>query len=237
MENAELHEMAVRDQRRSRELELAHDVLRGILPKAPARIEGYEFFDFYEPALEPGRRLLRLHSPAWQSGGGGRGRRIGQGRAGLALWWHGFLADVRNCLANEPDAGRGGRATKPRLHGRRLGRPLRDAVACGARSAKPRSLTLVDAGHPPAYLCQNGTVIESVSEARHETPIGSDRRRGIHSGELQAQYWRLAGDLYGRLLRGNESTERAFMVLSGCKSRWGLPWMASPRKAAVFFAA
>ena len=34
VENAELHEMSIRDQKRSRELEVAHDVLRGFLPAA-----------------------------------------------------------------------------------------------------------------------------------------------------------------------------------------------------------
>ena len=192
VENAELHEMAVRDQRRSRELELAHDVLRGILPKAPARIEGYEFFDFYEPALElggdyydyiplPGKRLAVVVADV-----SGKG-------VPASLLVARLSADVRNCLANEPTPAEAVARTKPRLHGRRLGRPLRDAVAGGARS-RTHELTLVDAGHPPAYLCQNreftplkdqdggqtnelfrwdrGRLIEAVNEADMGLPLG-----------------------------------------------------------------
>ena len=170
MENAELHEMAVRDQRRSRELELAHDVLRGILPKAPPQIEGYEFFDFYEPALElggdyydyiplPGKRLAVVVADV-----SGKG-------VPASLLVARLSADVRNCLANEPT---------PAEAVAQLNRAFMAAgwedrfvtLLLAVLDPRNHELTLVDAGHPPAYLCQNGTVIESVQEADMRLPLG-----------------------------------------------------------------
>src|SRR5208283_5476830 len=101
VENAELHEMAIRDQKRSRELEVAHDVLRGFLPASSPQINGYDFFDFYEPANElggdyydyiplSGRRLAIVVADV-----------SGKGIPASLLMAR-LSADVRYCLASEP---------------------------------------------------------------------------------------------------------------------------------------
>jgi serine phosphatase RsbU (regulator of sigma subunit)/pSer/pThr/pTyr-binding forkhead associated (FHA) protein len=54
VENAQLHETAMRQQSLERDLELAHKVQQGILPSAPPQLPGYEFFDFYDPASQVG---------------------------------------------------------------------------------------------------------------------------------------------------------------------------------------
>ncbi|HZZ72301.1 MAG TPA: SpoIIE family protein phosphatase [Pirellulales bacterium] len=54
MENAQLHEMSLRQQALHRDLELAHKVQRGLLPSAPPLIDGYRFFDYYLPANQVG---------------------------------------------------------------------------------------------------------------------------------------------------------------------------------------
>jgi serine phosphatase RsbU (regulator of sigma subunit) len=54
IENAQLHELAINNQVLERDLELAHKVQQGILPSSPPRLEGYDFFDYYEPALQVG---------------------------------------------------------------------------------------------------------------------------------------------------------------------------------------
>ena len=137
VENAELHEMAVRDQKRSRELEVAHDVLRGFLPSPSPRIEGYDFFHFYEPANElggdyydyiplPGRRLAVVVADV-----------SGKGIPASLLMAR-LSADVRYCLASEPSPAEAVAQLEPRVLFRRLGRSLRDAGAGRARSAAPR---------------------------------------------------------------------------------------------------
>ncbi len=54
LENAQLHEQAVKQQGIQRDLELAHKVQQSLLPSAPPRLEGFHFFDFYEPANQVG---------------------------------------------------------------------------------------------------------------------------------------------------------------------------------------
>ena len=54
LENAQLHEQALKQQGMQRDLELAHKVQQGLLPSAPPRMEGHHFFDFYEPANQVG---------------------------------------------------------------------------------------------------------------------------------------------------------------------------------------
>ncbi|MEX0714711.1 MAG: SpoIIE family protein phosphatase [Pirellulales bacterium] len=54
VENAQLHETALRRRGWERDLDLAHKVQQGFLPSAPPQVPGYEFFDFYEAANQVG---------------------------------------------------------------------------------------------------------------------------------------------------------------------------------------
>ncbi|HVX13217.1 MAG TPA: SpoIIE family protein phosphatase [Pirellulales bacterium] len=54
VENAQLHEAALRQKALERDLELAHTVQQGFLPHKSPAIASYEFFDFYEPANQVG---------------------------------------------------------------------------------------------------------------------------------------------------------------------------------------
>ena len=170
LENAELHETAVRDQRRSRELEVAHDVIRGFLPQSAPKIEGYEFFDFYEPANElggdyydyiplPGKRLAVVVADV-----------SGKGIPASLLMAR-LSADVRYCLASEPT---------PAEAVAQLNRVFMAAgwedrfvtLLLAVLDPTLHKVTLVDAGHPPAYLGQNGKVIQAIDEADSRLPLG-----------------------------------------------------------------
>jgi len=50
IENALYHDVVIQERIIERELSVAHKVQRGLLPISPPTIEGYEFFDFYQPA-------------------------------------------------------------------------------------------------------------------------------------------------------------------------------------------
>jgi sigma-B regulation protein RsbU (phosphoserine phosphatase) len=54
IDNAELHEAQLIQREVERDLELAHKVQRGLLPSAPPKVAGYQFFDFYEAANQVG---------------------------------------------------------------------------------------------------------------------------------------------------------------------------------------
>jgi serine phosphatase RsbU (regulator of sigma subunit) len=54
IDNAELHEAQLIQREVERDLELAHKVQRGLLPSAPPKVAGYQFYDFYEAANQVG---------------------------------------------------------------------------------------------------------------------------------------------------------------------------------------
>jgi serine phosphatase RsbU (regulator of sigma subunit) len=54
IENAQLHEVAMKKQAFDRDLDLAHKVQQGFLPDSSPELPGYEFFDFYEAASQIG---------------------------------------------------------------------------------------------------------------------------------------------------------------------------------------
>ena len=138
VENAELHETAVRNQEEA-------EPRVGTRPRRPARflpsrapqIAGYDFFHFYEPANElggdyydyiplPGRRLAVVVADV-----------SGKGIPASLLMAR-LSADVRYCLASEPSPALAVR-TEPRVLFRRLGRSLRDAGLGRARSVASRT--------------------------------------------------------------------------------------------------
>ena len=137
VENAQLHEAAMREQAIKRELAVAHEVQRGFLPSARRAIPEYEFFEFYEPANQlggdyydyvelPGGRLAVVVADV-----SGKG-------ISASLLMAKLSAETRYCLASEPSpAAAVGPAQSPLLR-QRLGRPLRHHGAGGARSAAAR---------------------------------------------------------------------------------------------------
>ncbi len=54
IDNAQLHEKALRQREVERDLELAKQVQRGFLPQHPPQVHGYRFFDYYQPANKVG---------------------------------------------------------------------------------------------------------------------------------------------------------------------------------------
>ena len=102
VENAQLHETAMRDQAIKRELAVAHEVQRGFLPSAKPQIPEYDFFEFYEPASQlggdyydyielPGGRLAVVVADV-----SGKG-------ISASLLMAKLSAETRYCLASEPE--------------------------------------------------------------------------------------------------------------------------------------
>ncbi len=54
VENAQLHETALKQQTLQRDLDLAHKVQQGILPSRPPELSGWLFYDHYDPANQIG---------------------------------------------------------------------------------------------------------------------------------------------------------------------------------------
>ena len=211
VENAQLHEAAMRDQALKRELAVAHEVQRGFLPSAPPRIPEYDFFEFYEPANQvggdyydyielPGGRLAVVVADV-----SGKG-------ISASLLMAKLSAEIRYCLASEPTPAAGDRPAEPRLLRQRLGRSFRHDGAGRARSAT-HEVTVVNAGHLPPLLASRARCRSSRSaEPRAGLPLGVDRDFDYAAMHVAAGARRFADPLYRRHHRGHERRRRSLRL-------------------------
>ena len=173
VENAQLHEIAVQEAALRRELAVAHRVQQGFLPAAPPQLDGYEFFDFYEPAKElggdyfdyirlPGGRLAVVLADV-----SGKG-------VSAALLMAKLSAETRYCLARE--------ASLVEAVGRL------NTIFCESRwedrfvtfvlqvlDPNSHEVWIVNAGHMPPLVRHASGAIEAVGEADSRLPLGVDR--------------------------------------------------------------
>jgi serine phosphatase RsbU (regulator of sigma subunit) len=172
VDNAQLHENAVRQEGVQRDLELAHKVQRGLLPAAPPSIGGYHFFDFYEPANQvggdyydyielPGNRLAIVLGDV--SGHG----------VSAALLMAKLSGEVRYCLASEPNPA----AAMNRINVSFSRSGWQDrfvtfvlAVVDCAR----HEITLVNAGHMAPLLRHSQGIVEEIGGELSGLPLGVD---------------------------------------------------------------
>jgi serine phosphatase RsbU (regulator of sigma subunit) len=172
VENADLHETAMRQQALDRELGVAHDVLRGFLPAAPPRIDLYDFFDFYEPAhqlggdyydyipLDEGRLAVVVADVS------------GKGIPASLLMAR-LSSDVRYCLASQ---------RVPSEAVARLNRNFCESgwldrfvtLILAVLDPRRHEVTLVNAGHLPPLLRHGVDVSEAVEDQAVRLPLGVD---------------------------------------------------------------
>lgn len=172
VENAQLHESALKDQALRRELSVAHEVQRGFLPSTAPRIPEYEFFEFYEPANQlggdyydyielPGGRLAAVVADV-----SGKG-------ISASLLMAKLSAETRFCLASEPDPAQ----AMGRLNRAFCGSVWEDRfVTMVATVLDPRrhEATVVNAGHLPPLLRRGVKSVEPVGEEAAQLPLGVD---------------------------------------------------------------
>jgi serine phosphatase RsbU (regulator of sigma subunit) len=172
IDNAQLHETAMRQQAIERDLELAHKVQRGLLPAAPPRIEGYYFFDFYEPANQvggdyydyvelPGNRLAIV-----------LGDVSGKG-VSAALLMAKLSGEVRYCLASESDPA----VAMSRINTSFSRSGWQDrfvTFVLAVLDANQHRVTVVNAGHMAPYLRNQKGVVEPIGEEQTGLPLGVD---------------------------------------------------------------
>jgi serine phosphatase RsbU (regulator of sigma subunit) len=173
VENAQLHESAMRDQAIRREMVVAHEVQRGFLPFASPRIPAYDFFEFYEPANQlggdyydyvelPGGRLAVVVADV-----SGKG-------ISAALLMAKLSAETRFCLASE---------SSPAAAIGRLNRAFCDigwedrfvTLVLAVLDPQRHEVTIVNAGHLPPLLRHGSGAVESLADAETCLPLGVDR--------------------------------------------------------------
>jgi len=172
VENAQLHANALRQQTIQRDLELAHKVMQGFLPAAPPRLDGYDFFDFYEPAnllggdyydyvlLDDARVAVIVADVA------GKG-------IPAALLVAKLSAEIRFALAIESDPAKAvARMNMSFIRGGWEDRFVTLIVA--VLDLARHEVQIVNAGHMPPYLRHRDQRVEPVGGDAAGLPIGVD---------------------------------------------------------------
>lgn len=158
IDNAQMHEAALRQQAYEQDVRLASDVQKAFLPDSRPDLTGYEFFDFYEPAnhvggdyydyirLPDGRTAIVVADV------------VGHGVA-AALLMAKLSAEVHFCLASEMQPAAAVTLINHRLSRLQIERFVTMVLA--VLDADGHEATIVNAGHmPPLHRRTNGRLDE-----------------------------------------------------------------------------
>ena len=170
VENAQIHEESLRQQAVDKELQLARRVQRGFLPEAPPNVEGYDFFDFYEPAKHvggdyydyiplPGNRLAIILADV-----SGKG-------VPAALLMAKLSAEMRYSLLSEPTPAEAINVVN-RSFDRSDWEDRFVTLAAAVLDPQENEVTLVNAGHMPPLLRHASGVVEPVGDDITGVPLG-----------------------------------------------------------------
>ena len=222
VDNAQLHETAMRQQAIERDLDLAHKVQRGLLPAAPPTVPGYYFFDFYEPANQvggdyydyvelPDNRLAIVVADV-----SGKG-------VSAALLMAKLSGEVRYCLASEPDPAMA--MSRINTSFSRSGWQDRFVTfVLAVLDSERHELTIVNAGHMAPFLRHNKGQVDPIGEEETGLPLGVENEyeyqaytRSLEPGDYLAMFtdgfseaMNCDNELYGmdrlRELLANETT-------------------------------
>jgi serine phosphatase RsbU (regulator of sigma subunit) len=215
VENAQLHDMALREEAIRRELAVAHEVQRGFLPSESPQLPQYDFFEFYEPANALGGdyydyvELPRSRLAIVLGDVSGKG-------ISASLLMAKLSAEARFCLISEQTPA----AAIGRLNRIFCGSGWEDrfvTLVLAVLDPTENSVTLVIAGHMPPILRRGKNAVEPVGEEITNLPLGVDHdvkyEQGVYHlepGDSLTLYtdgiteaMNAAGDLYGqdRLLK------------------------------------
>ena len=172
VENAQLHEAALRERAMERDLALAHEVQQGFLPAMGPTIAGYEFFEYYEPAHKLGGDYYDYIKLSEDRLGVVVADVSGKGIAASLLMAR-LSAETRYCLVSE---------RTPAAAVARLNRVFCDrswegrfvTFVLSVLDPVRHEVTVVNAGHLPPLLRRHNGTVESVAEDETKYPLGVD---------------------------------------------------------------
>jgi serine phosphatase RsbU (regulator of sigma subunit) len=170
IDNAKMHEQVVAQRALQRDMELARQMQRTLLPSTPPQVPGYFFFDYYQAARQVGGDYYDyVQLP------GGRYAVIVGDVAGkgvpAALLMARLSADVRFSLASEPDPAK---AVQQINEGFARHDWQDRFVTMIAAVLNPRTgeLTMVNAGHMAPLLRRRGGAVVEIGEEAAGLPLG-----------------------------------------------------------------
>ena len=172
VENAQLHETALREQAIKRELAVAHEVQRGFLPAESPKLAQFDFFEFYEPASALGGDYYDYVELS-----GGRlavvvGDVSGKGISASLLMAK-LSAEARYSLATEPTPA----AAIGKLNRVFCSNVWEDrfvTLVLAVLDPERQEVTIVNAGHMSPLLRRGNNSVEPVGEEITRLPLGVD---------------------------------------------------------------
>jgi serine phosphatase RsbU (regulator of sigma subunit)/pSer/pThr/pTyr-binding forkhead associated (FHA) protein len=190
LSNARLHRDLLSHQRRARDLELAHEVQRALLPQQLPVVPEYEFFAFNASAMEVGGDYYDFISLPGHRLGILLGDVAGKGVA-AALITVKFSVEARSCLLNEKDPARAvGKLNELMCRAALTDRFV--TLIAAVLDPATHSVVLVNAGHPSPLLSRfaTGVVEKAAPPVVAGMPIGVDENHVYNSRKIDLQ----AGD-------------------------------------------
>ena len=158
IDNAQLHENALRQKEIEQDLELAHEVQKAFLPDRPPEIEGYEFFDYYCPAHHVGGDYydyVRLPDGRWAVIVADV---VGHGIA-AAMMMAKLSAEAKYCLASQSHPAVAVTQLNDRLSGVQVDRFV--TLVMVVLDPATHEVAIVNAGHmAPIWHRADGTIEE-----------------------------------------------------------------------------
>jgi len=183
IEQALAHDQRVEREHLDRDLALAHRVQQGLLPNTPAELQGYEIFDFYEAARQVGGDFFGYVPLSGDRLAVVLADVSGKGVA-AALLMAALSADIRYCLASEPDLGRAvSRINESFLRGGWEDRFATLVVAVLA--ADSSTVTICNAGHLPVFLREPDGSVRQRATDLGGLPLGIATGHGFRSCTLE----------------------------------------------------
>jgi serine phosphatase RsbU (regulator of sigma subunit)/pSer/pThr/pTyr-binding forkhead associated (FHA) protein len=182
IDNAQLHERALRQKEIEQDLELANEVQRAFLPQARPELEGYQFFDFYRPAnhvggdyydyvtLPDGRTAVVVADV------------VGHGVA-AAMMMAKVSAEAKYCLASESDPATAITRLNDRISSMQIERFT--TVIMVVLDPVKHEVTIVNAGHMAPIWRRKDNRIEEPGNDLSGLPVGI--LRGLTYGQKTIQ--------------------------------------------------
>lgn len=183
VENARLHEEVLAQRDSERDMEFATQVQLGFLPNQRPKLDGYEFYDYYEPALRVGGDYFDyVHLPDGRVAVA-MGDVAGKG-VSAALLMARLYSAARYHLLTTPDLGSAMSGLNEEISSSGLGHRF---VTCCFAVIDPESheVSIVNAGHLPPLLRDEGGVVKPLFRKQSGMPLGVARDQEFHGMTLE----------------------------------------------------
>jgi len=170
IDNAKMHEQVVTQRALQRDMELARQMQRTLLPSKPPQVPGYFFFDYYQAARQVGGDYFDYVPLP-----GGRYAVIVGDVAGkgvpAALMMARLSADVRFSLASEPDPAKAIQQINEGFAHHDWSDRFVTMIAA-VLNPKSGELIMINAGHMAPLLRRRGGTVEEIGEDAAGLPLG-----------------------------------------------------------------